>query len=255
LSAELTIYVDADACPVKAETVRVAERHRLPVVFVANSWIQVPRGPRIRVQVVPGSFDAADDESRVGGSALPLRLSDWHKIFGQQSEVDMKQNHNPRPLEETRRYWPIMTAYERFEQIVAFLLGLLIAIVVVIALIQLLIEVMPLVLGGALDPLDHRAFQALFGMIMTLLIAMEFKHSIIRVALRRESVIQVKTVMLVALLALSRKFIILDVAATEPATIAALSGATLVLGIVYWLLRERDDRLAPAVRDPQADVG
>ena len=167
----------------------------------------------------------------------------------------MKQNHNPRPLEETRRYWPIMTAYERFEQIVAFLLGLLIAIVVVIALIQLLIEVMPLVLGGALDPLDHRVFQALFGMIMTLLIAMEFKHSIIRVALRRESVIQVKTVMLVALLALSRKFIILDVAATEPATIAALSGATLVLGIVYWLLRERDDRLAPAVRDPQADVG
>jgi uncharacterized membrane protein (DUF373 family) len=84
---------------------------------------------------------------------------------------------------------------------------------------------------------------------------MEFKHSIIRVALRRESVIQVKTVMLVALLALSRKFIILDVAATEPATIAALSGATLVLGIVYWLLRERDDRLATAVRDPQADVG
>ena len=167
----------------------------------------------------------------------------------------MKQNHNPRPLEETRRYWPIMTAYERFEQIVAFLLGLLIAIVVVIALIQLLIEVMPLVLGGALDPLDHRVFQALFGMIMTLLIAMEFKHSIIRVALRRESVIQVKTVMLVALLALSRKFIILDVAATEPATIAALSGATLVLGIVYWLLRERDDRLATAVRDPQADVG
>jgi len=167
----------------------------------------------------------------------------------------MKQNHNPRPLEETRRYWPIMTAYERFEQIVAFLLGLLIAVVVVIALIQLLIEVMPLVLGGALDPLDHRVFQALFGMIMTLLIAMEFKHSIIRVALRRESVIQVKTVMLVALLALSRKFIILDVAATEPATIAALSGATLVLGIVYWLLRERDDRLATAVRDPQADVG
>ena len=165
----------------------------------------------------------------------------------------MKQN--PRPLEETRRYWPIMTAYERFEQIVAFLLGLLIAVVVVIALIQLLIEVMPLVLGGALDPLDHRVFQALFGMIMTLLIAMEFKHSIIRVALRRESVIQVKTVMLVALLALSRKFIILDVAATEPATIAALSGATLVLGIVYWMLRERDDRLATAVRDPQADVG
>jgi hypothetical protein len=55
------IYVDADACPVKAETARVAERHGLPVVFVANAWMAVPRGPRIRLQVVPGSFDAADD--------------------------------------------------------------------------------------------------------------------------------------------------------------------------------------------------
>ncbi len=61
MTAELIIYVDADACPVKAETVKVAARHGLPVVFVANSWIQVPRGLRIRVQVVPGSFDAADD--------------------------------------------------------------------------------------------------------------------------------------------------------------------------------------------------
>jgi uncharacterized protein len=55
------IYVDADACPVKAETVKVAERHGLPVVFVANSWMAVPRAPRVRVQVVSGSFDAADD--------------------------------------------------------------------------------------------------------------------------------------------------------------------------------------------------
>ncbi len=55
------LYVDADACPVKAEAARVAERHGLPVVFVANAFIAVPRGPRIRLQVVPGAFDAADD--------------------------------------------------------------------------------------------------------------------------------------------------------------------------------------------------
>ncbi len=55
------LYVDADACPVKSEVVKVAERHGLPVVFVANSWMAVPRGPRVRVQVVSGAFDAADD--------------------------------------------------------------------------------------------------------------------------------------------------------------------------------------------------
>ena len=61
LAAEPTIYVDADACPVKAETVKVADRHGLPVVFVANAWLQPPRGARVRVQVVAGRFDAADD--------------------------------------------------------------------------------------------------------------------------------------------------------------------------------------------------
>lgn len=55
------IYVDADACPVKAEAVKVAVRHGLPVTFVANSWMQLPRGQRVRLEVVSGAFDAADD--------------------------------------------------------------------------------------------------------------------------------------------------------------------------------------------------
>lgn len=64
MSHGVHLYVDADACPVKAEAVKVAERHGLPVVFVANAYLAVPRGPRgprVRIQVVPGSFDAADD--------------------------------------------------------------------------------------------------------------------------------------------------------------------------------------------------
>jgi uncharacterized protein len=56
-----SIYVDADACPVKAEAAKVAVRHGLPVVFVANAWLQVPSGPGVRRQVVTGAFDAADD--------------------------------------------------------------------------------------------------------------------------------------------------------------------------------------------------
>jgi len=147
-----------------------------------------------------------------------------------------------RLFRETRDRWALMTAYERFEQVVALVLSFIIAAVIVLALVQIVVRVLPLLIGGGVDLLEHGVFQALFGTIMTLLIAMEFKHSIIRAALRQESVVQVKTVILIALLALSRKFIILDTAATEAATIGALAGATLVLGIVYWLLRERDDR-------------
>lgn len=147
-------------------------------------------------------------------------------------------------LAETRERWSLMTLYDRFEQVVAIILSLVIAVVIALALVQLLMRLTPLVLAGAIDPLDHEVFQTLFGMVMTLLIALEFKHSIIRVALRKSSIVQVKTVVLIALIALSRKFVILDTAVTGAASIAALAGATLVLGIVYWLLRDRDERAA-----------
>lgn len=55
------IYVDADACPVKAEVMRVAERHGLVVHMVSNAWMRLPPNPLLRVQVVPGGLDKADD--------------------------------------------------------------------------------------------------------------------------------------------------------------------------------------------------
>jgi uncharacterized protein YaiI (UPF0178 family) len=61
MSRGIHIFVDADACPVKGEAAKVAQRHGLPVVYVANAWLQTPRGPGIRMQVVSGAFDAADD--------------------------------------------------------------------------------------------------------------------------------------------------------------------------------------------------
>ena len=60
--------MDADACPVKAEVYRVAERHELPVFVVANSFMQVPRDPMIKLVVVGAGLDEADDwiAARVG---------------------------------------------------------------------------------------------------------------------------------------------------------------------------------------------
>jgi len=56
-----TIYVDADACPVKPEILKVAERHGLPVVLVANSGLRPSRDPLVRNVIVSAGFDAADD--------------------------------------------------------------------------------------------------------------------------------------------------------------------------------------------------
>ena len=57
----MAIYIDADACPVKAEIYRVAERYRLKVFVVSNSYLNVPRDPRHELVAVNDSFDAADN--------------------------------------------------------------------------------------------------------------------------------------------------------------------------------------------------
>ena len=56
-----SIYVDADACPVKTEIYRVAARYGLNVYVVSNSYLGVPRDPRIELVVVSDGFDAADN--------------------------------------------------------------------------------------------------------------------------------------------------------------------------------------------------
>ena len=57
----LHIYVDADACPVKEEVYRVAERHGLRVILVANSWMRIPAEDWIELALVDDRIDAADD--------------------------------------------------------------------------------------------------------------------------------------------------------------------------------------------------
>ena len=55
------IYVDADACPVKEEVLRVAARHGLTVHIVGNSWLRMTESPLINRVVVAHGPDAADD--------------------------------------------------------------------------------------------------------------------------------------------------------------------------------------------------
>ena len=61
MTQSIEIYVDADACPVKDEVYRVAERHGLKVHVVSNRPIAVPREPWIERVVVGAGLDAADD--------------------------------------------------------------------------------------------------------------------------------------------------------------------------------------------------
>ena len=71
---ELTIYIDADACPVREETYKVALRHGVPVIVVANNFLRVMDHPLISRIMVSDGFDAADDyiAERAGPASIVI---------------------------------------------------------------------------------------------------------------------------------------------------------------------------------------
>jgi uncharacterized membrane protein (DUF373 family) len=144
-----------------------------------------------------------------------------------------------------REEWAVLGAYQRFESLVGIVVTFLVSLIIVVALYRLSLSVIAELLLGV-DPLDVDVFQAIFGEIMTLLIALEFNHTLQYTVTRQQSIIQTKIVLLIALLALSRKFIVLDLQEVSPAHLLGLAATTLALGVVYWLMRERDDQLTPA---------
>ena len=151
------------------------------------------------------------------------------------------------PLKEQlaaeRQRWKPLTVYQKFEQAVILVLTALIAVVIGFALWNLVLKILlSIISSSGFDPTDYAVFQAFFGMIFTVIIALEFKRSLLVVAERRHGIVQVRTVVLIALLAIVRKLMIIDLSAAEAQQMFALAAAILALGAVYWLVREQDRR-------------
>jgi uncharacterized membrane protein (DUF373 family) len=154
----------------------------------------------------------------------------------------------PHNLTEIRRDWPVLGMYERFEAFVALVLTLIIAAVILVALWRLIFRVVDTLVLQSLNPLEPGVFQDVFGEILTVLIALEFNHTLQYVITRERGIIQAKIVILIAVLALVRKIIVTDLSTIPPGALAAEAALLLALGVSYWLMRERDDRLRTARR-------
>ncbi|TDU22230.1 uncharacterized membrane protein (DUF373 family) [Chromohalobacter marismortui] len=133
--------------------------------------------------------------------------------------------------------WSQLSGYQRFERLVSLALTVAIGCVVLVALYYLVLHVVELLFVRTRDPFDYRVFQVVFDMILTVLIAMEFNNSIVRTMEGRGGFIQVEIVVLIAIMALVRKFMVMDMETIEPLKIMALAAAVLALGLSYWLVR------------------
>jgi len=146
-------------------------------------------------------------------------------------------------LDAGRQRWRRLTTYLKFEHAVVLVLTILLSVIIVSAIWKLAIKVLySLVLSDTFDLTDLAAFQSVFGMVFTVIIALEFKRTLVLVTERTDSVVQVRAVILIALLAIVRKLIILDISPGDAPQLLALAVATLSLGGVYWLVRDQDRR-------------
>lgn len=89
----MQIWVDADACPgvIKEILFRAAQRVGVPLTLVANRQLRTPPSPLIRTVVVPGGFDAADEEIvdlvEAGDLVITADIPLAAKVIGKQAHA------------------------------------------------------------------------------------------------------------------------------------------------------------------------
>lgn len=137
----------------------------------------------------------------------------------------------------------LASLFGRLEQGIVAVLTVVVAIVATLSTWHLILLVARLLLAGRLDPADHEVLQAIFGTIFTVLIALEFRHSLLTASSERAGVVRVRSVVLIAMLATVRKFIVMDLSAVQVGETLAVVAAMLALGVVYWLIRTQDQKL------------
>lgn len=140
---------------------------------------------------------------------------------------------NPNNIDKTESY------YGRFEHLVGLVLVGIISITILLSMGKLLIATYQQ-FSSAESLFGVGGFQQLFGMIMTVLIAMEFNRSIINSLRTPHVFIQTKGIILIAVLTVVRKLIILDIKETSAMTLLGLAAIIVALGLLYWFIEQRD---------------
>lgn len=151
----------------------------------------------------------------------------------------MDQNEDPdripaAPAEDDAWRTTILRWSHGFEFIVILALFVVIAVVVILAMVRLTLGIVDIAAPSRLTELN--AVQRVFGMIMTVLIALEFGNSILRHLRENETIIQAREIILISLMAIVRKIMLVDLATQTPLTLVWLALATLALAVSYWLM-------------------
>jgi uncharacterized membrane protein (DUF373 family) len=138
-------------------------------------------------------------------------------------------------LKVLKQEWQELTSYQRFEQVVSRIVMAFIAVVIVYSIILVAIE-LAVDFTLARQFMEQELLQDVFGSILTILILLEFNHSIAVSLKQKTGVIQTRTVVLIAIMVIARKIILLDFKTASIETLAGHAGVALALGALYWMI-------------------
>jgi uncharacterized membrane protein (DUF373 family) len=153
-------------------------------------------------------------------------------------------------IETIRQKLLALADYERFERTALRYMQLLLAATTLFAMALVTIElVRDFALGE--EFMDKQVLQDTFGSILIVLILLEFNHSLHLAIKHRSGAVQVRMVVLIAVLVIARKLMLLDYATVDVRTLLGFAALLLALGGLYWLISHSDARQQAATKPEQ----
>ena len=135
------------------------------------------------------------------------------------------------------------TPYEWFEQIVLGVIVFIISLVIIYSLVLATITLADDLVSG-IGSMETSALKDTFGLILTVIILVEFNHSIVLAIRQRSGAIQVRIVVLITIMVLARKLVLLDYTTASVETLLGLGALALSLGGLYWWISDGEQRRA-----------
>jgi len=141
-------------------------------------------------------------------------------------------------FERLKQRWKDLPPYELFEQIASRIVMFFISIIIVYSLILMGVTLFDQ-FGHGLAFLESESLRDVFGLILTILILIEFNHSIALALSKKSGILQARPIVLITILVIARKVILLDFNTATFEQLVAISGMAVAFGLLYWLITAR----------------
>jgi uncharacterized membrane protein (DUF373 family) len=207
-------------------------------------------GPRAAgpLGTAPASAQRAGPPPRNTHCETATRQSHWIATADDSDLLPNNKGRWPMPDLRLQRDWKRFLSYELFEQIASRIVMLFIAIIIVYTLILMGMTLFDQIKFSPAY-IDTESLRDVFGSILSILILIEFNHSIALAISRRAGILQARPIILITILVIARKVILLDFTTATFEQMIGIGAIALAFGLLFWLINARPANLSESQPD------